>query len=163
MALFIRRVETVVSLKQLAAEEASTATDISLGPDAPVFNIAGGSSTLLQQVRCTCCIAVHFCCTGHGLGYDNSSHALVACTCSRSKNCSRCLAQSCPIGLPAIMQHLCVHTSVHVRQTLNTAAARFYSWRVPVTAFIILRRCPCAQVRLCRRCSAQDVAHELLR
>jgi hypothetical protein len=41
MALFIRRVETVVSLKQLAAEEAGTATDISLGPDAPVANIAG--------------------------------------------------------------------------------------------------------------------------
>jgi hypothetical protein len=43
MALFIRRVETVVSLKQLAAEEAgsSTATDVALGPDAPVTNIAG--------------------------------------------------------------------------------------------------------------------------
>lgn len=43
MGLFIRRVETVVSLKQLAAEEAGTAIDISLGPDAPVVNIAGGA------------------------------------------------------------------------------------------------------------------------
>ncbi len=43
MALFIRRVETVVSLQQLAAEDApsSTSTDVSLGPDAPVANIAG--------------------------------------------------------------------------------------------------------------------------
>lgn len=42
MALFIRRVETVVSLKQLAAEApVSTDVDISLGPDAPVVNIAG--------------------------------------------------------------------------------------------------------------------------
>lgn len=48
MALFIRRVETVVSLKQLAADQdgdaasaAATAIDISLGPDCPVSKIGG--------------------------------------------------------------------------------------------------------------------------
>lgn len=54
MALFIRRVETVVSLKQLAAEESHASTaggsaqpagaaaaEVALGPDAPVANIAG--------------------------------------------------------------------------------------------------------------------------
>jgi hypothetical protein len=43
MALFIRRVETVVSLQQLVAEDAplSSSSDVSLGPDAAVAKIAG--------------------------------------------------------------------------------------------------------------------------
>lgn len=40
MALYLKRVETVVSFKQLAAETADPSQDITLEPDAPVANIA---------------------------------------------------------------------------------------------------------------------------
>ena len=40
MALYLKRVETVVSLKQLAPEPSDSLSDIILAPDAPVANIA---------------------------------------------------------------------------------------------------------------------------
>lgn len=39
MALYLKRIETVVSLKQLAPESADPQSDIILAPDAPVANI----------------------------------------------------------------------------------------------------------------------------